>query len=292
MAGRQIKVSPLEKSDSSFGPVSPKRIEPKLSDIKPHASAADTELSTATPALVPLGQSTSPRILSRESSVAAGGTRGGPGSASASGSVLEGGGGSRASDNVNNSNSCSRVGTIMLGDGEDNQPRTALTLHTAAQSQEFSERANSTYQITQMDRDADADFFLSLSTTLRKEAKLAPYKRDGHPLMLAAAADNKGSNTGATVSSIDIQMILEELGPLESVTQVYARDYYGRTPLHLAAMNGCADTIYQLLNTYRKSMYRTAVLDNIAKLERERSVSEAELKAALIKGASDYACMR
>jgi len=286
MGGRQIKMAALEKPDSGLGPVTPKRMEPKLSDIEPHADAstADIDLPTATPALALPEHSTSPRT-SREGSVAAGSANGGP--ASASGSArgsARGGGGSRTSNN--NSivrSSGGRAGTMTLGGGEDNQPRTTLTLHTASQTQEFGERANSAYQITEMDRNSDADFFLSLSTTLRKEAKVAPYKRDGHPLMLAAAADNKGSSAGATASSVDVQMILEELGPLESVTQVYARDSYGRTPLHLAAMNGCADTVYQLLNTYRKSMYRTGVLENVARLERERATSEAELRAALIK---------
>jgi len=298
MGGRHIKVAALKKPDSGLGPITPKRHEPKITNAKePKITKEELEMDehsikfelTTHPnpdgashpqmafgELAPAEPSSSPRI-SRDGSVVAG---------SAAGSAAGGarGGGSKASSN-SNSRSGERPGSITLGGGD--APLTTLTLHTAAQTQEFADRANRAYRITEIDRTADSDFFLSLATNLRKEGKVAPYLRDGHPLLLAAATDNKSSSSGATAtataSSVDVQMILEELGPLEGVTQVYARDAYGRTPLHLAAMNGCADTVYQLLNTYRRSMYRTGVLENVARLERERAVSEAELRAALIK---------
>ena len=193
------------------------------------------------------------------------------------------------SENIQKTNSIRSGGKIGSYAEKDvvNMP---IPKHTITQSQEFAERATLNYQVSELERDADKDFFMSLSTTLVKEVKKAPFKDDAHPLMLAVAADNNRisatardkSHTSACPSSVDVQMILEELGSLESVTQVYARDSYGRTPVHLAAMNGCADTIYQLMNTYRKSMYRKGVLDNVARLERERAISEAELRAALI----------
>jgi len=53
--------------------------------------------------------------------------------------------------------------------------------------------------------------------------------------------------------------------------------------VHLAALNGCPDTVYQLLNSYRRHMYRTGVLEHVVRLNKERAAGERELRSALIR---------
>ncbi len=153
-------------------------------------------------------------------------------------------------------------GSVM---SSSNNPHNHSHSHSAEQKQEFSERADPASMISEIDRNLDKDFFQSLKTTKSKEFHVAPWTGSGSQatsLFMAAAANNAtstGTGSGASSSSIDVQIILEELGNEEAVQEVYARDIYGRTPVHIAAMNGCADTVYQLMNSYRRCMYRTGV---------------------------------
>jgi len=52
MGGRQIKVAALEKPESGLGPVTPRRLEPKISATEPLATAAD-ELAPAERSITP-----------------------------------------------------------------------------------------------------------------------------------------------------------------------------------------------------------------------------------------------
>ena len=114
----------------------------------------------------------------------------------------------------------------------------------------------------------------------------APWAAGGSPLLLASVAHNARTASGASSSSVDVQMILEELGSDAAVTEVYSRDAYGRTPVHLAALNGCPDTVYQLMNTYRRNMYQSGVLEHVSRLRKERAACSAELRSALIRSGS------
>ena len=124
-----------------------------------------------------------------------------------------------------------------------------------------------------VDREMDQNFFKTLDINKSKELLKNPL--DKNALLLTAAASSNSS-------SIDLQMIMEEYGPSNSVKQVMNRDSYGRTALHVAAMSGCADTVTQLLETYRTNLYEKSVVVNIRKLEKERKISEEEIKGAMI----------
>jgi len=117
----------------------------------------------------------------------------------------------------------------------------AARSHTRAQAQEFAERGTASHAVSELDRGLDRDFFASLSTSRAREQRQAPWAATGAPLLLASVCDNSNrgrgcaygstnssssssSSRGASASSVDVQMIMEELGAEASVIGVYCRD--------------------------------------------------------------------
>lgn len=117
-------------------------------------------------------------------------------------------------------------------------------------------------------------FFASLS--IKRSTELAKYPIND-PLIVSA-------NTG---SSIDVQMILEEMGA-SAFRNVTTRDTYGRTALHVAAMGDSPEVVQHLMETYRRNAYRK-FSDELYKLEQERDKSEKEITRALKAAGNKYA---
>lgn len=123
-------------------------------------------------------------------------------------------------------------------------------------------------------QNVDKAFFASLS--IKKPTELAEYPIND-PLIVSAS----------TGSSIDVQMILEEMG-LNASRNVMTRDTYGRTALHIAAMGDSSEVVQHLMETYRRSAYRK-FSEELYKLEQERDKSEKEITRALKAAGNKYA---
>jgi ankyrin repeat protein len=123
-------------------------------------------------------------------------------------------------------------------------------------------------------QNVDKAFFASMS--IKRSTELADYPIND-PLIVSA-------NTG---SSIDVQMMLEEMGS-SATRKVTTRDTYGRTPLHIAAMGDSADVVVHLLETYRRSAY-SKFSEELYQLEVQREKSESEITRGLKAAGNIYA---
>ena len=149
------------------------------------------------------------------------------------------------------------------GDGDRLGQRTIDMKSLAALVADVDSRAHEARVLQQM----GSNFFASLSI---KPEDLSSGVKD--PLMLAASLGD----------TIDVQMLLEEVGAREAPAAVLRPDDSGRTPLHLAALSGSPVVLKHLISSYRELSSDQLDL-TLERLEEERQDSIAE-----VRGTSRY----
>ena len=126
---------------------------------------------------------------------------------------------------------------------------------------DFLDRSNNKCQEAKVGQAIDSTFFSSMRMS-RKMREIS--SRD--PLLSAIASQDE----------IDVQIILDELGPAASES-ISVRDQEGRTALHIAALSKSAKIISFVLNSYRRHEERQ-LTGELIKLAEEYSKTIAMMR--------------
>ena len=149
-------------------------------------------------------------------------------------------------------------------DNDNNNHRSMIQLEEKREDKlSFTETTNQSSHAAQVAQRLDAAFFSTLRVDRARELSLYP---SDEPLLQAIVAED----------AIDVQMLLEELGPI-AATKVSSRDSEGRTALHIASLGRSPEIVYYLLDAFRKQTYNQ-LLEELHRLEQERIKSIAELR--------------